>query len=167
MLELPDIVLSQTPFIRLRKAKNEDLEFISSVGFAEMNEILEQAWNGKFNWNSWHMDVNEAINSPFHRVFVIEANVTPIGYLWCNEEENSLWITAIVIESSWQRKGIGRIIMKYLIKECLENEKEFIELGVQQNNYNANRFYSQMGFKSFYQLNNANISILRLKLNND
>lgn len=164
MMALSLINISLNPSITLRKANQTDFQFISDVGFSEMNSILLKAWNGKFNWESWHKDIIEAARGSYHKVFVIQIKNNPVGYLWCNEEQESLWITAIVINSSWQRKGIGSKIMEYLIKESLRFGKEYIELGVQRNNKVAFYFYSKFGFEPIDFLRNANTELLRLKL---
>lgn len=156
--------LSSDPLISIRKCENEDLEYIFDLEFKEMNEILFEAWQGSFSWKNWRNDLAEAVNSDFHRVFIIQVQEMPVGYLWLNEEINSLWITAIVIDSSWQRRRIGHYVLEYLIKSCETDGKEFIELGVQNNNQKALQFYKSIGFQQFDHLRQANTDLLRLEI---
>ncbi len=160
MLDLHTIVISVDPPVSLRKANTEDLKFIEKVSHSEMGSIVPQGWN----WESWFEDVEKAIISNRHRVFVIETSKIPIGYLWLNEEINSLWITAIVLQTKYQRLRIGQNVMNYLIKESYKEGKDSIELGVQRNNSAALQFYSKLGFLQFDFLKSANTDLFRLKL---
>jgi ribosomal protein S18 acetylase RimI-like enzyme len=148
----------------MKKGTNEDLEYIYDLEFKEMNEIITHAWQGRFNWENWRNDLAEAVNSKFQRVFVIQVQQMPVGYIWLNEEVESLWITAIVLDSSWQRRQIGHSVLEYLIKSCETDGKEFIELGVQNNNRKALLFYKSLGFQQFDHLRRANTDLLRLKI---
>ena len=87
------------------------------------------------------------------------------GYLWINEEVNSLWITAIVLQAKYQRRNIGLKVMNYLINESRKEGKEFIELGVQHNNKKALQFYYKLGFEQFDHVKAVNTDLIRLKLN--
>ena len=100
-----------------------------------------------------------------HKIFVIEIQKALGGYLWVNTEINALWITAIVLETKYQRQSVGTKIMKYLIEETYKEGKEFIELGVQHNNKAALKFYSKLGFVQFDHLKSANTDLFRLKVN--
>jgi len=148
----------------MRLAKDEDLDYIREISYKEMNMVVMEAWGGKFNWNSWFRDVNEAIHSSIHKVFIIVSKKDPIGYIWVNEEPKILWITAIMLESQWQKHGIGHLIMNYLISECKEAEKKAIELGVQRNNIKALKFYKKLGFETYDYLEYANTELVRLRL---
>ncbi|MHA2243564.1 MAG: GNAT family N-acetyltransferase [Candidatus Hodarchaeales archaeon] len=158
MLELDILNLSFHPLVILRRANFFDLEFIQEVSHAEMDNIYPG------NWKSWFKDIEMYILSNHNRIFVVEVQKTPAGYLWINEEENSLWITAIVLQEEYQRRNIGQKIMHYLIKESRNEGKEFIELGVQHNNENALRFYFKLGFEKFDHIRYANTDLIRLKL---
>ena len=90
-----------------------------------MNQIVSEAWKDRFNWDSWYKDVAEAtkgINR--HRVFIIEVHNNSVGYIWLNEEINSLWITAIVLQTKFQRLRIGQEIMKYYLLISMRLDKK-------------------------------------------
>ncbi|MFW9778585.1 MAG: GNAT family N-acetyltransferase [Candidatus Heimdallarchaeota archaeon] len=164
MYNIDSILISKNPEIILRRATSEDMGFIEEVSFKEMEQIVVEAWRGKFNWSKWFEDVAEAITNSYHRVFVIENTGEAIGYLWLNEEPQLVWITAIVIKRGWQRQHIGGYLMKYIIREALGHGKIAIELGVQDNNIAARRFYSKWGFKKFDHLGTASTVLVRLDL---
>ncbi|MFX0207966.1 MAG: hypothetical protein ACFFDT_18415, partial [Candidatus Hodarchaeota archaeon] len=89
------IQISINPPVTLQKATISDLEFIKKVSHSEMDSIVPSIWN----WKSWFDDLERDLNSNSPKVFHINFQNIPIGYLWLNEEENSLWITAIVLKS--------------------------------------------------------------------
>jgi ribosomal protein S18 acetylase RimI-like enzyme len=164
MYDIDTILISENPEITLRRATSADMEFIEEVSFKEMQPIVVEAWQGKFNWSKWFADVAEAITNAYHRVLIVETASEGVGYLWLNEEPQLVWITAIVLKRDWQRQRIGGIIMQYLIQEALTHDKVAIELGVQHNNMPARRFYSKLGFKKFDHLRTANTVLVRLDL---
>lgn len=158
------IILSTNPHLQLKKASQQDLEFINGLSYSEMDSIVNIAWRGRFRWRSWFEDIKKAIESNFHMVYLIQEVNSNIGYLWMNEERTTLWITAIVLIPEFQRRKIGSKILLYLKEECVKNRMNSIELGVQQNNSRAIEFYLSMGFKKFDQIKSANTDLLRLEL---
>lgn len=148
----------------MRRANSADMEFIKEISRNEMQAIVVEAWQGKFNWSSWFADTVEAITNSYHRIFIIEVTNEEVGYLWLNEEPQTVWITAIVLKRAWQRQQIGGLIMNYLIQEAVTSGKGAIELGVQHNNMPAREFYSKLGFKQFDHLKTANTVLVRLDL---
>lgn len=165
MLESQLIPINANKGLFFREAIETDLDLILKINRAEMDEILKIAWQGSFKWNKWIIDVKRAMESSRHRVFVIEVNSEPIGSLWVSDDDNwTLWVTSIVIIKEWQRKGMGKDIMEYLIKVAKEDKKRFIELGVQKNNEQAMKFYNSIGFVRFDFLRYANTELKRLNL---
>jgi GNAT superfamily N-acetyltransferase len=165
MLDFLSRQISSNPAVILRRARQDDFHFINEISYSEMNEIVNTAWRNKFNWESWYNDVEEAAKGAFHKVFIIMVQDISVGYLWLNVEiSGNLWITAIVLQTEWQQRNIGERIMLYLIDECRKNQLKSIELGVQNNNERALKFYRKLGFKQFDHLKEANTNLLRLDL---
>ncbi len=165
MLTSEETQISENPNILLKKATLEDMDFIKELFFTEMDAIVNRAWRGRFRWESWFKDINEALTLESHSVLLIQVTRQNIGFLWMNTETNSLWITAIVLNPEWQRRKIGSQIMAHLINECKQDGRKTIELGVQQNNEAAMRFYTEIGFRKFDQIRSAGTDLLQLKLN--
>ncbi len=161
MLELPVINLSFDPLVILRRAKLSDLEFITEISHKEMDKVIPQYWN----WEIWFSDIVKFLKGNDHKIFIVEVQKNSGGYLWVNEEINSLWITAIVLKAKYQRQSIGKKIMNYLIEETQKGGKEFIELGVQHNNRTALEFYSKLGFVQFDHIKSATTDLFRLEVN--
>jgi len=164
MFDSMNIIISEKLNLILRYAKKDDLEFIRTLSVSEMDNVVNEAWQGKFNWKSWFRDIDEAIEDKFQRVFIILIDKLSIGYLWLNEEPEILWITGFVISEKWQHQGVGKGIMDYLIEESKKANKRGIELGVQRNNLKALNFYKKLGFKPFEYLKYANTDLVRLRI---
>ncbi|MFX0015790.1 MAG: GNAT family N-acetyltransferase [Promethearchaeota archaeon] len=161
MFNVPTIYLSNDPLIILRQAKPTDLDFIKEVSHSEMDKVVPQSWN----WDSWFNDLNKFINGNYsHKVFIIEVEAASAGYIWLNEELNSLWLTAIVLSSPYQRQRVGEKIMNYLSEETRKEGKKSIELGVQHDNAKALRFYTKLGFVKFDHIKSVNTDLFRLDL---
>ncbi|WP_455142979.1 GNAT family N-acetyltransferase [Candidatus Hodarchaeum mangrovi] len=164
MFDSMHVIISEKLKLVLRYAEKDDLEFISILSVSEMDNVVTEAWQGKFNWKSWFRDIAEAIEDQFQRVFIILIDELSIGYLWLNEEPEILWITGFVIGEKWQHKGVGKEIMDYLIEESKKANKRGIELGVQRNNLKALNFYKKLGFRPYEYLKYANTDLVRLRL---
>ena len=163
MLSSDVITISNNPLVILRRATSADVEFANDLSFKIMDSVVAIAWNGRFRWESWFRDIEEAIRDDIHMFFIVRVEEENVGYLWMNEEHATLWITAIVLGKKWQRQGIGDQIVKRLIRECKDSGKEAIELGVQQNNQAALDFYYKMGFVKYDSIRSANTDLLRLE----
>ncbi|MFW9903972.1 MAG: GNAT family N-acetyltransferase [Candidatus Thorarchaeota archaeon] len=160
MLELSKISLSFDPLVILRQATLSDFEYIKRISHTEMDKVVPNFWN----WESWFSDIKKYLQGKSHKIFIVEVNKSSGGYLWVNEELNALWITAIVLQTKFQRQSIGTKIMRYLIGETQKEGKEFIELGVQRNNKSALIFYSKLGFVQFDYIKSANTDLFRLEV---
>lgn len=162
MLELPLINVSSNPLVLLRRAKVSDFEYIKKISHAEMDKVVPPFWN----WESWFSDITMCLHgNKSHKIFVIEVQTKRGGYIWVNEELYALWVTAIVLQETYQRQSIGTKIMNYLIEETHKGGKEFVELGVQHNNRPALKFYSKLGFVQFDHIKSANTDLFRLNVN--
>jgi len=164
MLSSDIIIISNNPEVVLRRATSADAEFANELSIKIMDSVVAVAWNGRFRWESWFKDLEEAIIDDIHMFFIVCVEEENVGYLWMNEEQTTLWITAIVLEKQWQRQGIMGQIINRLIIECKNSGKEAIELGVQQNNQAALDFYYKMGFVKYDTIRSANTNLLRLEL---
>lgn len=69
-------------------------------------------------------------------VFYDNNNVTKIAFL-----------SMIVVAKEEQGKGIGNLLIKSMIKHCVSNGMERLELEVANANVSAIRFYEKNGFK--------------------
>jgi N-acetylglutamate synthase-like GNAT family acetyltransferase len=76
------------------------------------------------------------------RGFVIEYLGSVIGCGFMAEESDYNIIQSVYIEPSFQNKGIGTILINYLITESKSSHKKYIELETAT----AQNFYKKLGF---------------------
>jgi len=121
----------------LRKASEQDLDLTYKIKKNALAEYLELLWG----WNDEaQLKFHQAHFNPknFH---IIEVHNAPIGYLETEQQADSLFIFNLMILKSFQGQGIGKIILKDLLKN---NTK--IQLEVLKVNTRAVFFYQNLGF---------------------
>ena len=80
--------------------------------------------------------------NPFSHFFVYKKNKSIIGYLYYSLIYDRIEINQIEVLKSEQNKGIGTLLMDYLIKKNMD-----ITLEVKKDNVNAIKLYEKFNFK--------------------
>jgi ribosomal protein S18 acetylase RimI-like enzyme len=144
---------------------------ISELAFAEMDEILRNAWKTtKYDWEGWKKDLEIAIASESDRVFNImvpaeQAKESIAGLIWYSfAEENSIWLTSLIVTSKLQGRGIGSKVISILEDEGIKRGKDQIELGVQRSNPRAVEFYKNRNFQELEDIEFAGTVIMRKRI---
>lgn len=139
-----------------------------------MDEILRQAWKtAKYDWEGWKKDLKMAIADESDHVFNIlvpteQDKEIIAGFIWYSlAEENSIWLTALVVISQLQGRGIGSRVISILEDEGLKRGKDQIELGVQQSNPRAVQFYKNRNFQELEDIEYAGTVIMRKKIEHE
>ncbi len=73
--------------------------------------------------------------------------------------KNAIWIGLLQIDKKKQNTGLGKIISKAIFESCRENGIEFIQLGVIKENDNAFKFWTNVGFETFAEVNNGDFDL--------
>ena len=89
--------------------------------------------------------------------YFVEMDAATVGYFKLNEydaqnefhEVGGMELERIYVVSNAQGKGIGAMILKFIIEIAISKEKEYVWLGVWEHNINAFRFYQRYGFEKF------------------
>ena len=146
--------------ITFRNASRDDASYITKLAYSQMNRYLEKAYNGEFNWAKWESDVREVIYDQNHgnhlfyaskinqftKVFIIEDSTTIIGFIWFSYYTSDIiWVDSIVLDPFFQSKGYVKKIFEHLF-QTFKNEFQFLDLGVQEENKRARKFYERIGF---------------------
>ncbi len=157
--------ISATSFphrIILQEARIEDAPALLALTKGQMEEILKEAWQGRFDWEDWYKDLRKAIFSRNVSVHVIriDENEHVAGYLWFAEELDAIWLTSIMITDEWQGRGLGKVMMAFLAELARQKHKRYLRLGVQKNNTRALHFYLKLGFNAIDYVKHANTLIL-------
>ncbi|WP_397538554.1 GNAT family N-acetyltransferase [Rummeliibacillus pycnus] len=87
---------------------------------------------------------------PTLKAYVIYCEQNMVGFLMYNsvqEELDGYWIYRIMIDKSWQGKGIGKAATKLMISEIsnLPNAKKIV-VGYHPENIGAHSLYASLGF---------------------
>jgi ribosomal protein S18 acetylase RimI-like enzyme len=96
-------------------------------------------------------------------VRVIRADGDEVGYLWIEERDRALHVHAIILCSGARGQGIGTRVLQALQHE-FSSRVDAIELGVQDENTAAIRFYERAGFQRVPVETAPGFSIMRLPL---
>jgi ribosomal protein S18 acetylase RimI-like enzyme len=146
----------------VRLAGKEDLGKIKELAVATFRQtygwyndltIIEKYIQINFNRNQLANEWNNQ-NSHF---FIGEKGGLPKGYIKLNtgnaqtdlKDENGLEIERIYLLSSMQGKGCGRIMFAKAIEMTKKLKKDFLWLGVWDQNENAIAFYESQGMQIF------------------
>jgi len=122
----------------IRKASDDDLNLTYEIKKDALQKYLEMLWG----WN-------EKAQKDFHRrefkkehFQVIELQNEPIGYLEIEPFQDYIFLANFMILQHFQGMGIGKIIMRDLIKN-----NPMIILEVLKVNQLAVKFYQELNFK--------------------
>jgi ribosomal protein S18 acetylase RimI-like enzyme len=146
--------------ILFRNATEDDVKYIVSLAFSQMNKFLEKAYSGNFSWEKWENEIREVIFnqnnqkevdysliSQFTRVLIIENRSSmTVGFIWFSfYSREIIWIDTIILDPEFQRQGLGGQIISSQI-ENFNKQFKFLDLGVQEENVKAIKFYEKLGF---------------------
>ena len=117
----------------------------------QLVSIYNSAFN-KFNFRNWSFkDFTDLINNGSLIFYCIYDNII-VGFTIVRFDQDTAEIITIAIESSYQKKQIGKSLLNYII-----NRPEFkghLMLEVAIININAINFYKKFGFKKIGQRKN-------------
>lgn len=126
--------------IRFRKAKKEDIKFLTFLRECSMKEHIEEAGIKYIG-----SEQVERVLYEFEYAQVIEYKTEDIGLFKINNNSSPWYIIQIQILPEFQGRGIGDYILKTIIKDAKKLSKN-IKLSVYKNNP-ALKLYKRNGFK--------------------
>ncbi|MFZ1533757.1 MAG: GNAT family N-acetyltransferase [Chitinophagaceae bacterium] len=148
--------------LTIRFATINDAELIADISrqtfyetFAPLNgkENMDQFMNDQFTREVLINEVGEADN-----IFLLAFDdKNPVGYVRLREKNaptelnniDVIEIARIYVTANDVGKGVGKALMQECIKIAIEKGKEYIWLGVWQENHRAINFYEKWGFEKF------------------
>ena len=116
-----------------RQLDNEEIADYSKFGL-KMADADDQYLGDMISLDSGFIAVNEA-----NRVIGMVSNVT------IKECENAMYLSKLVVDPLYRRKGIGRMLMEHAIQENYKNGNETM-LNVSVSNGAAISLYKSLGF---------------------
>lgn len=130
--------LEETDDILLRQATEEDFEM-----------------RVRLSVTAFGLDEDDARSMESHRfadhtdMLMIDVNEETVGKLRVSREEGQAWIYGFSILPEYQGRGIGRKVLRQVVKE--QSSAGFtVHLEVETRNDHALRLYESVGFKSVH-----------------
>lgn len=90
--------------------------------------------------------IDQIINDKYAKLYVYETDGLIKGFIHINELDEVIDIINIVVDPHERKKGIGTLLLDYVISEAKETVK-MITLEVSENNKEAQKFYEKFGFE--------------------
>ena len=164
--------------IVFRNATEEDITYITTLAYKQMNQYLEKSYGGQFDWAKWENEIREVIYNQNHgnsllnaskvnkftKAFIIESSINKIGFLWFSYySPEIIWVDSIILDPFYQNKGYGTQIFNHLI-QTFKDEFTFLDLGVQEENKGAIRFYERLGFNKIDDIAMSYYLTLRMRI---
>lgn len=119
---------------------------IEKLKMSEIDEILEL--NKDLDINTWpKASFEHDLSNDVALINVLKINDEIIGYydIWFLFENVDL--AFIAVKKKYQHTGYGTLLMKDLIRKCLEKNIEFINLEVRKDDQRAVGLYKKFGFE--------------------
>lgn len=148
--------------IKITKVTSDDFKSIQIVGrqtffeaFAQYNTDEDMAQYLQENFNG--RKIRTEIGTPGSTFYIAWRDENPVGYLKVNtddaqteiREQVSLEIERIYVRSNELGKNIGQLLYEKALKMARHQKKEYIWLGVWEQNLRAIEFYKRNGFIAF------------------
>lgn len=145
--------------MEIRKATLNDLEsliklctttFIQTYAIHNTAENLNDYLEKNFN----PTQLSKEIQSDTEGYFLLFDQDLPIAYVKLNYNccppnmpgEQMIEIQRIYVSGEYQKKGLGKELLKIAESEAMQSGAPYIWLGVWENNHQAIRFYTENGF---------------------
>ncbi len=110
-MKKPDLTAEQAAMTHIKR--------IHHLAKSEMDQIVNIAWKGTFNWDDWENDLIDAIkDGVIEKIHIYRKNKNGIiAFSWITLELDSLWIDSLVIDRNYHRMGTGTEVLEWLIQE--------------------------------------------------
>lgn len=135
--------------MNLRSAETSDLETTYKIKCNALKPYIERIWD----WSELRQREIHRANFFASKTKIIEHKKQEIGYIVLKETKTEISIENLLIVPRFQNLGIGKEVMKQIIKKA-NAEKKTVQLQVFKINTKAQRFYENLGFKKTYENKN-------------
>ncbi|MFC4025565.1 GNAT family N-acetyltransferase [Oceanobacillus longus] len=167
-----------TTIKRCTQKELHELQAISITTFTEtfkdrnspehLHAYLEKAYDLK--------QLEREVANPSSQFFFVSFNKEVAGYLKVNTDDaqtevmddDSLEVERIYIRKTFQKYGLGKLLLNKAFEIALEQQKKSIWLGVWEANENAIAFYQKKGFvqkgsHSFFMGDDEQVDLIMVK----
>ncbi len=146
----------------IRKAGLEDLESLQTIGRQTFSETFAP-YNSAENLVQYleqsfaTVKLSQELTNTASAFYFAEENGQVVGYLKINvgqaqtelNDEHALEIERIYVLKQYHGKKVGQLLYEKAIQIALEMKKQYVWLGVWEENHRALQFYKKNGFVEF------------------
>ncbi len=125
--------------LKVDKAKEEDVKKIARL---EEELFYEESWT--------EYQLFQELKNKFSEVYVIKKKEEVLGYLICRIIPPEAEVLRLGVKTSYQRKGLGSLLMRNFLNKSKNNNISAIFLEVSIFNKKAYNFYRKFGFQELY-----------------
>lgn len=93
----------------------------------------------------------------------VGGEVAAFTMIGLDEQDDSLWIGGLVVDSARQGGGIGRAVVESVVAQARQQGRASVALSVSPDNARARRLYAGLGFEETGELEDDEL-VLRLPL---
>ena len=160
---VPEKIIVNQSSLSVRQAQVKDISQIL---------LLEQSlYQGKQPWNSMAFHTEISRNDSLYLVVLQTKSL--IGLIGVRFDSSNAHITNLMVDSAWQKKGIGTYLIKKVIEIAKNKNCKELSLEVKDNNLTAQNLYYKLGFTvsfvwpNYYQSSHQDAFNMVLKLASD
>lgn len=120
----------------------------NSIKLEEIEEIVKIAKTSFLQTNNYSKRYFEKYYFHYPEGFIVVKNNNKIiGYLVLQLKDNSAKIISLAVSPSYQRRGVGSILLKHSLNELKKKKVDKIILHVRIKNKKAINFHQKFNFK--------------------
>lgn len=148
--------------ITIKKVSPEELQVLQSIGKETFYETFAKDNSGddmqKYLEENFSAEkLARELNTAESRFFIAWEGHNAVGYLKVNtgnaqtelQDDASMEIERIYVKSSYHGKKVGQLLYDKALEAALEEKKQYLWLGVWEENLRAVNFYKKNGFITF------------------
>ncbi|WP_238882524.1 GNAT family N-acetyltransferase [Clostridium sp. YIM B02551] len=148
--------------LRIKECNLDDIEkvkYISEKTFYETfsNENTKEDMDNYLKENFSYEQLESEIKNNSSRFYIVQNSEEVVAYMKLNFDKsqtetghpNTIEVQRIYVLQDYKSKKIGKRLMQKAIEVGIENNINYIWLGVWEHNLNAIRFYEKLGLEKF------------------
>lgn len=127
-----------------REMTRQDIPQLLALSRENMAEIIYTSWGVEFR----DEDLLHVILEPSAFTEVLEVDDQIVAYYSIDNRNGNLFINALQVSKPYQRKGLGKEMMRRIEDIARARRMRVVELWVQITNHPAMQFYRHLGYRT-------------------
>ena len=146
----------------IQKCSIEDLQVLRDVGYETYDDSF-RALNTPETMDAYLAEafdlekIKKELETPQSEFYFLYVDDKLAGYIKINDapaqtdinDAESVELERIYIKSEFKRLGLGTVLIQYAEEIAIARDKQYVWLGVWEENLKAIAFYEKMGYKEF------------------